>query len=83
MSSFSYLLYWVFISFHRFIGMIFADSHALWVQHPSGAFSQMDLRFCDKPIDSIPRTALTWAPTDTLTFVVDSPSRWEVPYDDA
>ncbi|KAI5115697.1 hypothetical protein M0805_002561 [Coniferiporia weirii] len=62
--------------------MTFADSHALWVQHPSGAFSQMDLRNCNKPVDSVPRTALTWTPTGSLTFVNDSPARWEVPYDD-
>ncbi|KAH8118718.1 WD40 repeat-like protein [Phellopilus nigrolimitatus] len=62
--------------------MTFTDSHALWVQHPSGAFSQMDLRYCDKPIDSVPRSALTWTPTGSLTFVNDSPDRWEVPYDD-
>ncbi|THH12229.1 hypothetical protein EW145_g102 [Phellinidium pouzarii] len=62
--------------------MTFADSHALWVQHPSGAFSQMDLRYSDKPVDSVPRTALTWTPTGSLTFVNDSPARWEIPYDD-
>lgn len=62
--------------------MTFADSHALWVQHPSGAFSQMDLRYCDKPLDSVPRTALTWTPTGSLTFVSDNVEQWEIPYDD-
>lgn len=62
--------------------MTFYDSHALWVQHASGAFSQMDLRYSNKPIDSVARTALAWTPNDTLTFVTDSPYDWEVPYDD-
>lgn len=62
--------------------MTFADSHALWVQHPSGAFSQMDLRNCGKPIDAVPRTALTWTPSGSLTFVNGHKEQWEVPYDD-
>ncbi|KAL5487631.1 RTC1 [Sanghuangporus weigelae] len=62
--------------------MTFADSHDIWVQHPSGAFSQMDLRYCDKPLDSVPRTALTWTPTGSLTFVSDNVGQWEIPYDD-
>lgn len=62
--------------------MAFADSHALWVQHPSGSFSQMDLRFCDKPLDSVARTALSWAPNGSLTFVSDNVEPCEVPYDD-
>lgn len=62
--------------------MTFADSHALWVQHRSGAFSQMDLRYCDKPIDAVPRAALSWSAAGSLTFVADRPAKWEVPYDD-
>lgn len=62
--------------------MTFADSHALWVHHPSGAFSQMDLRHCEKPLDTVPRTALTWSPSGSLTFVHGYERRWEVPYDD-
>lgn len=60
----------------------FADSHALWVSHPSGAFSQMDLRYCEKPIDAVPRVAITWNPTASFTFVTSKAKLWEVPYDD-
>ncbi|KAG1810953.1 uncharacterized protein BJ212DRAFT_1526217 [Suillus subaureus] len=67
---------------------IFRDSHALWVQHASGTFAQVDLRRSVRPIDAIPRVALAWnvgvdGDTDgTLAFVSDRRTRWEVPYDD-
>ncbi|KAF9475478.1 hypothetical protein BDN70DRAFT_883675 [Pholiota conissans] len=60
----------------------FSDSHALWMQHVSGAFSQLDLRDATKPIDSIPRAAATWEVTGSMAFVVDKKEKWEVPYDD-
>lgn len=63
--------------------MLFADSDTLWVHHPSGAFSQMDMRFCDKPIDSIPRNTVAWNPTGSLSFAADHVSATEIPYDDA
>lgn len=62
--------------------MTFADSHALWVQHASGAFSQMDLRYSSRPIDDLTRTSLSWSPSGSLAFVSDNPDRWEKPYDD-
>lgn len=62
--------------------MTFGDSHALWTHHPSGAFSQLDLRHSSKPIDLVPRVALTWDATGSITFVSDRKGRWEVPYDD-
>ncbi|KAG1785218.1 uncharacterized protein HD556DRAFT_1423791 [Suillus plorans] len=67
---------------------IFRDSHALWVQHASGTFAQVDLRRSVRPIDAVPRVALSWnvgvdGDTDgTLAFVSDRRARWEVPYDD-
>lgn len=67
---------------------IFRDSHALWVQHASGTFAQVDLRRSVRPIDAVPRVALSWnvgidGDTDgTLVFVSDRRARWEVPYDD-
>ncbi|ETW85124.1 hypothetical protein HETIRDRAFT_424556 [Heterobasidion irregulare TC 32-1] len=60
----------------------FADSHALWAQHSSGTFSQLDLRHSTRPLDLIPRVAVTWDATGTLAFVSDKRLRWEVPYDD-
>ncbi|KZT72008.1 hypothetical protein DAEQUDRAFT_686910 [Daedalea quercina L-15889] len=60
----------------------FADSHAIWAQHSSGAFSQLDLRFCNKPLDAVSRLAVTWDPMGTLAFAMDQRKRWEVPYDD-
>lgn len=62
----------------------FRDSHALWTQNSSGAFTQLDLREATKPIDAIPRVATTWDATGSLGFVVDdsASNRWEVPYDD-
>lgn len=67
---------------------IFRDSHGLWVQHASGTFAQVDLRRSVRPIDAVPRVALSWnvgvdGDTDgTLAFVSDRRARWEVPYDD-
>ncbi|KAG2123096.1 hypothetical protein DEU56DRAFT_745653 [Suillus clintonianus] len=67
---------------------VFRDSHALWVQHASGTFAQVDLRRSVRPIDAVPRVALSWnvgvdGDTDgTLAFVSDKRARWEVPYDD-
>ncbi|KAG2077771.1 hypothetical protein BDR04DRAFT_1064549 [Suillus decipiens] len=67
---------------------IFRDSHALWVQHASGTFAQVDLRRSVRPIDAVPRVALSWnvgidGDTDgTLAFVSDRRARWEIPYDD-
>ncbi|THH21492.1 hypothetical protein EW146_g117 [Bondarzewia mesenterica] len=60
----------------------FGDSHALWVQHSSGTFAQLDLRNSTRPLDSIPRMAATWDVTGSLAFVSDKKARWEVPYDD-
>ncbi|KAI0929589.1 hypothetical protein AcV7_005082 [Taiwanofungus camphoratus] len=60
----------------------FADSHAIWAQHPSGTFSQLDLRHSSRPLDAISRTALSWDAAGTLAFVNDNPSRWDIPYDD-
>jgi WD repeat-containing protein 24 len=45
-------------------------------------FSQIDLRDCSKPIDAIPRVAVTWEASGSLAFVSDRKSRWEIPYDD-
>lgn len=60
----------------------FADSHAMWAQHSTGAFSQLDLRYSHKPLDAIPRVAATWDAAGSLAFVTDRPRRWEIPYDD-
>ena len=62
--------------------MAFADSHAAWVQHTSGMFSQIDLRDCTKPIDAISRVAVSWEASGTLAFVADRPASYEMPYDD-
>ncbi|RPD58851.1 hypothetical protein L226DRAFT_493796 [Lentinus tigrinus ALCF2SS1-7] len=60
----------------------FADSHALWALHSSGTFSQLDLRQSWRPLDAIPRSAISWNTTGSIAFVADKPKRWEVPYDD-
>ncbi|KAH9855271.1 hypothetical protein C2E23DRAFT_774286 [Lenzites betulinus] len=60
----------------------FGDSHALWAVHQSGTFSQLDLRQARKPIDAIPRSAISWNSAGPIAFVTDRPKRWEVPYDD-
>ncbi|KAH8107815.1 hypothetical protein BXZ70DRAFT_912770 [Cristinia sonorae] len=62
--------------------ILFADSHALWAQHCSGSFSQFDLRQTSKPLDAIPRTAMTWNVIGSLAFATDKPRRWEIPFDD-
>ncbi|KAK7044083.1 SEA (Seh1-associated) complex subunit [Paramarasmius palmivorus] len=59
-----------------------ADSHAVWGQHSSGTFSQIDLRDATKPIDTIERVAVGWEASGSLAFVADKKEEWEVPYDD-
>ena len=65
---------------------VFRDSHALLVQHASGTFAQVDLRHSHRPIDAVPRVALSWNTVDgsdgALAFVADKRGKWEVPYDD-
>lgn len=60
----------------------FRDSHALWTQHSSGTFAQLDLRNSYRPLDAVPRLAASWSVTHSLTFVTDKKTQWEVPYDD-
>lgn len=62
--------------------MVFMDPHALWVQHPSGAFSQMDINLSEKPIDSFPQSSLAWAPSGSLTFVNGISTNRDIPFDD-
>lgn len=64
------------------LDIAFADSHAIWAQHSSGSFSQLDLRYSSKPLNAITRTAVTWDPVGTLAFVTDQRKRWDIPYDD-
>ncbi|KAI9433933.1 hypothetical protein H4582DRAFT_2112706 [Lactarius indigo] len=51
----------------------FRDSHALWAQHSSGTFAQLDLRNSYRPLDAVP---------PFCGFVVYKKTQWEVPYDD-
>ena len=60
----------------------FRDSHALWAQHSSGTFAQLDLRNSYRPLDTVPRLAASWSVSDSLAFVADKTIPWEVPYDD-
>jgi hypothetical protein len=64
------------------IDVAFGDSHAVWAQHPSGTFSQIDLREATKPLDAITCTSTTWETFGSLAFVVNKKHRWETPYDD-
>lgn len=64
------------------IDVAFSGSQALWVQHTSGMFSQLDLRHSAKPIDAIPRVAVSWEVSGSFAFAADRKSRWEIPYDD-
>ncbi|KAG6330801.1 hypothetical protein ID866_8285 [Astraeus odoratus] len=58
---------------------VFHDSHALWAQHSSGTFAQIDLRSSTRPIDAVSRVALSWGasrgPDGTLMFVTDKRAR--------
>lgn len=65
---------------------VFRDSHSIWTQHSSGMFAQIDLRTSARPIDGVPRVALSWNVGETkdgsLAFITDRKVRYEVPYDD-
>ncbi len=62
--------------------MTFGDSHAIWAQHSSGMFSQIDLRDATKPLDAITKVSTSWEASGSLAFVSDDKKLWEAPYDD-
>ncbi|KAG7450975.1 WD40 repeat-like protein [Guyanagaster necrorhizus] len=62
--------------------MTFGDSHAIWAQHSSGMFSQIDLRDATKPLDAITKVSASWEASGTLAFVSNDKKLWEPPYDD-
>jgi WD repeat-containing protein 24 len=68
--------------FFFIVDIAFADSHTIWAQHPSGTFSQLDVRQSSRPIDAIPRTSVSWEAGGGLAFVSGRKNRWEVPFDD-
>ncbi|KAJ1301438.1 hypothetical protein OPQ81_008696 [Rhizoctonia solani] len=59
-----------------------APGSALWVAYTSGAFSQHDTRNVFRPLDSIPRSGVTWETRGVVAFAVDSIERGEIPFDD-
>jgi WD repeat-containing protein 24 len=65
-----------------FVDLAFGDSDAIWAQHSSGTFSQIDLRDCIKSVDLITSKAVTWEASGSLTFVTVRENPWQVPYDD-
>ncbi|KIM22660.1 hypothetical protein M408DRAFT_332845, partial [Serendipita vermifera MAFF 305830] len=58
------------------------SSDAIHLLYKSGAFMQHDLREAARPLDLVPRHALSWTADDTLFFVADKPRKWDPPYDD-
>lgn len=55
---------------------------ALWVAYTSGTFAQHDLRNIFRPLDSIPRSGVTWETRGVVAFAVDAIERGEIPFDD-
>ncbi|EUC63812.1 WD domain, G-beta repeat protein [Rhizoctonia solani AG-3 Rhs1AP] len=55
---------------------------ALWVAYTSGTFAQHDARNVFRPLDSIPRSGVTWETRGVVAFAVDSIERGEIPFDD-
>lgn len=55
---------------------------ALWVAYTGGAFAQHDLRNVFRPLDSVPRSGVTWETRGVVAFAVDAVERGEIPYDD-
>jgi hypothetical protein len=55
---------------------------ALWVTYTSGTFVQHDMRNVFRPLDSIPRSGVTWETRGVVAFAVDAVERGEIPYDD-
>lgn len=72
----------IYFGFCRKTDIAFANSHALWAQHSSGTFSQLDVRNSHKPLDAIPRTSVSWEAGGALAFVSGRKGRWEIPFDD-
>ncbi|CUA76407.1 WD repeat-containing protein 59 [Rhizoctonia solani] len=59
-----------------------APGSTLWVAYNSGTFAQHDARNVFRPLDSIPRSGLTWESRGVVAFAVDSIERGEIPFDD-
>ncbi|KAH7334546.1 hypothetical protein B0J17DRAFT_770868, partial [Rhizoctonia solani] len=59
-----------------------APGSALWVAYNSGTFAQHDARNVFRPLDSIPRSGVTWETRGVVAFAVDSIERGEIPFDD-
>ncbi|CAE6433891.1 unnamed protein product [Rhizoctonia solani] len=59
-----------------------APGSALWVAYTSGIFAQHDARNVYRPLDSIPRSGVTWETRGVVAFAVDSIERGEIPFDD-
>ncbi|CAE7090273.1 unnamed protein product [Rhizoctonia solani] len=59
-----------------------APGSALWVAYNSGNFAQHDMRNVFRPLDSIPRSGVTWETRGVVAFAVDSIERGEIPFDD-
>ena len=66
----------------RLADISFTGSHKLWAQYVNGTFAQHDLRECFRPLDSIPRVAMSWAACSNLAFVANIQPIVEVPFDD-
>jgi hypothetical protein len=58
------------------------DSDAIHLLYKSGSFIQHDLRTVSRPLDHMPRQALSWTARSSLVFVADTPRPFDPPYDD-
>jgi WD repeat-containing protein 24 len=70
------------LNVHFFSDLAFGDSDVIWTQHSSGTFSQIDLRDCMKPLDTVICKAVTWEASGSLAFVTERENPWQIPYDD-
>lgn len=69
-------------NFFLFVDIIWAGPDALWATYGNGTLVQHDLRDCSRPLDSIPRSALAWEASGSITYANDAVTAWDQPYDD-
>ncbi|KAG8882206.1 GTP-binding protein Rho1 [Tulasnella sp. 332] len=65
------------------IQMVWAGPDIIWATYSNGTFVQHDLRHCHRPLDSIPRSALAWDSSGSITYASEPVvAEGDLPYDD-
>ncbi|KAG9034018.1 hypothetical protein FRB95_013889 [Tulasnella sp. JGI-2019a] len=65
------------------VQMVWAGPDTLWATYSNGTFVQHDLRHCHRPLDAVPRSALAWDSSGSITYASEPVlTEGDLPYDD-